>query len=229
MQFEFPIRRVRVRRLVLRGSRAGPWRGYLSGRGVGDPVLQGCARAHVLVSNDDVIRCADPVARIARPCEQRPALREYLDGRHWQTSVRQAIAPFHPTTCATRRDSRRSGRITTGTPRTCSGRVASLTPRWRASSTSDSVIGPAPCTIWRRRSSATPFPGAGHSGWTRRGRAGDARPRADRRLSLGRATLIARALRAARATADRARRLRTRRNRVLLGHHALARDRRSRL
>lgn len=51
--------------------------------------------AHVLVSNDDIIRCEDPLARIERLCLQRPALGRYLGGRPWRRQLREAILPFH--------------------------------------------------------------------------------------------------------------------------------------
>jgi len=52
-------------------------------------------RASVLVSNDRIIRSREPLRAIDRLCAERPALREYLDGKHWRADIARAIAPFH--------------------------------------------------------------------------------------------------------------------------------------
>ncbi len=54
------------------------------------------ARAtHLLVSNDALIRAADPLAYLRATLAQRPALSEYLQSRDWQSDLANAIAPFH--------------------------------------------------------------------------------------------------------------------------------------
>ncbi|MGD0503324.1 MAG: aminoglycoside phosphotransferase family protein [Steroidobacteraceae bacterium] len=51
--------------------------------------------AHLLVSNDSVIRSADPVEAVERATEARPALREYLRRHRWREELTRALAPFH--------------------------------------------------------------------------------------------------------------------------------------
>ena len=72
-----------------------------AGRALGE--LHGAARdyaaparaTHLLVSNDALIRAADPPAQLRATLAQRPALSEYLQPYHWQSDLANAIAPFH--------------------------------------------------------------------------------------------------------------------------------------
>jgi Ser/Thr protein kinase RdoA (MazF antagonist) len=51
--------------------------------------------ARLLVSNDRVIRSAEPVRAVHELLTQRPALREYFQGKPWRTEIARALAPFH--------------------------------------------------------------------------------------------------------------------------------------
>jgi len=54
------------------------------------------ARAtRLLVSNDLIIRSAEPLAAVRRRFDELPALRGYLQQHDWQTDLARAIAPFH--------------------------------------------------------------------------------------------------------------------------------------
>jgi len=72
-----------------------------AGRALGE--LHGAARDYaaparatdLLVSNDALIRAADPPAQLRATLAQRPALSEYLQPYHWQSDLANAIAPFH--------------------------------------------------------------------------------------------------------------------------------------
>ncbi len=49
----------------------------------------------LLVSNDALIRAADPLAHIQGTLARRPALRAYLQQHDWRSEIAAAIAPFH--------------------------------------------------------------------------------------------------------------------------------------
>jgi Ser/Thr protein kinase RdoA (MazF antagonist) len=51
--------------------------------------------AYVLVSNDRVIRDADPLRAVRELIELRPALRQYFTGRNWPLAIGRALEPFH--------------------------------------------------------------------------------------------------------------------------------------
>ncbi len=51
--------------------------------------------AHLLVSNDRIIRSTEPLGVIHDLLEQRPALAEYFEGKSWEVEIARAIAPFH--------------------------------------------------------------------------------------------------------------------------------------
>ena len=51
--------------------------------------------ADLLVSNDSVIRSADPVEAVGLAADARPALRDYLRRRRWREDLTWALAPFH--------------------------------------------------------------------------------------------------------------------------------------
>jgi Ser/Thr protein kinase RdoA (MazF antagonist) len=51
--------------------------------------------AILLVSNDRVIRSAEPLAVIEGLLALRPALADYFRGRNWQSEIDAALAPFH--------------------------------------------------------------------------------------------------------------------------------------
>jgi len=49
----------------------------------------------LLVSNAALINAPDPLAQLRAMLERRPALRDYLQRRDWQSELSGAIAPFH--------------------------------------------------------------------------------------------------------------------------------------
>jgi Ser/Thr protein kinase RdoA (MazF antagonist) len=51
--------------------------------------------AGLLVSNDRIIRSAEPLDIVQELITRRPALRDYFQGRDWRTEIARAIAPFH--------------------------------------------------------------------------------------------------------------------------------------
>jgi Ser/Thr protein kinase RdoA (MazF antagonist) len=51
--------------------------------------------ASLLVSNDRIIRSAEPLRVVDRLIAVRPALRDYFQGKNWQAEIARAIAPFH--------------------------------------------------------------------------------------------------------------------------------------
>jgi Ser/Thr protein kinase RdoA (MazF antagonist) len=51
--------------------------------------------AQLLVSNDQIIRSADPLRAVRDQVALRPALREYFRGKNWQLEIARAIEPFH--------------------------------------------------------------------------------------------------------------------------------------
>jgi Ser/Thr protein kinase RdoA (MazF antagonist) len=51
--------------------------------------------ARLLVSNDRVIRSAEPLRVVDELVALRPALRDYFQGKAWRTEIARAIAPFH--------------------------------------------------------------------------------------------------------------------------------------
>jgi Ser/Thr protein kinase RdoA (MazF antagonist) len=51
--------------------------------------------ARLLVSNDRIIRSAEPLRAVHEIITRRPALREYFQGKPWRTEIARAFAPFH--------------------------------------------------------------------------------------------------------------------------------------
>ena len=51
--------------------------------------------AHMLVSNDRIIRSTHPLAVVRGLLGQRPGLKSYLDGRNWEDDLARALEPFH--------------------------------------------------------------------------------------------------------------------------------------
>jgi Ser/Thr protein kinase RdoA (MazF antagonist) len=51
--------------------------------------------ASLLVSNDRIIRSAEPLSVVEELAEARPAIRDYLRDKNWRIEIARAIAPFH--------------------------------------------------------------------------------------------------------------------------------------
>jgi Ser/Thr protein kinase RdoA (MazF antagonist) len=51
--------------------------------------------ASLLVSNDRIIRSAEPLRAVRHLVATRPALRDYFQGKNWQVEIAHAIVPFH--------------------------------------------------------------------------------------------------------------------------------------
>lgn len=49
----------------------------------------------VLVTRDDLIRCADPIAMLMHDLPNRPALADYLSHKPWQRDLEQTVLPWH--------------------------------------------------------------------------------------------------------------------------------------
>ncbi|MCD9088267.1 phosphotransferase [Stenotrophomonas sp. SY1] len=50
---------------------------------------------HILVARDDLIRAANPIAKLEHDLPERPALADYLAHKPWQQDLRQAVLPLH--------------------------------------------------------------------------------------------------------------------------------------
>jgi Ser/Thr protein kinase RdoA (MazF antagonist) len=64
---------------------------HVSSQGFDAPIRS----APLLVSNDQIIRSAEPLNVVDRLVAGRPALQDYFRGRDWQVEIARAIAPFH--------------------------------------------------------------------------------------------------------------------------------------
>lgn len=50
---------------------------------------------HMLVTRDDLLRTADPIAMLERDFIERPALADYLSHKSWQHDLEQTVLPWH--------------------------------------------------------------------------------------------------------------------------------------